>query len=121
MVRETNRQANKWTDLTIYHILLKITFHEISDLCSGWWSHLETHNNYDGGALSRRVAEKRVSRVRSVDTEQYDFGFSKVFLKSWDLRNFASSTSFHEMQSGAPSTLQTYKLLFGKRYLNAIF
>ena len=87
MVRETNRQAKKWTDLTIYHILLKITFHEISDLCSGWWSHLETHNNYDGGALSRRVAQGRVRdaeervraaaeeglQVRSVDTKKQNF------------------------------------------------
>jgi hypothetical protein len=48
---------------------------QISDACSGWWSHLETHNNYDGGALSRRVAEERVSRVRDggVAGDQWNF------------------------------------------------
>merc|ERR1712127_1147701 len=36
---------------------------QISEECSGWWDHLATHNNYDGGALSRKVAEERVSRI----------------------------------------------------------
>ena len=29
---------------------------QIAPDCGGWWSHLETANGYDGGAISRRVA-----------------------------------------------------------------
>jgi len=35
---------------------------QIAENCEGWWSHLKTVNDYDGGALSRKVAEERISR-----------------------------------------------------------
>jgi hypothetical protein len=30
---------------------------QIAEDCGGWWDHLETANNYDGGAMSRKVAQ----------------------------------------------------------------
>ena len=46
--------------------------------------------------------------------------FWKVFLKSWDLRNFASATSFHEIYTVCHlrSNLQTCKKNWGKKILN---
>ena len=43
--------------------------------------------------------------------------FRKVFLESWDLRNFASATSFHEMHHvhHLQPNLQTYKKYFWKK------
>ena len=46
--------------------------------------------------------------------------FLKMVLKFWDLRNFASTTSFHEMHIvlHLQSNLQTCKLFYGKNILN---
>ncbi len=30
---------------------------QIAEDCGSWWGHLETVNNYDGGSMSRRVAQ----------------------------------------------------------------
>ena len=40
---------------------------EIGPECGDWWSHLKTHNSYNGGQLSRNVDKdisKRISEER---------------------------------------------------------
>lgn len=31
---------------------------QVAPDCGGWWGHLETVNEYDGGSLSRKAAER---------------------------------------------------------------
>ena len=33
---------------------------QIAPDCGDWWSHIDTANEYDGGAISRNVAEERI-------------------------------------------------------------